>query len=243
MKQKIISRSCELRFNGTDSEYRAVFTYARKNDEFDLNDFSFLDLEDMKYIYPIRKPSHRDDIIIGRYVAKKAVADLAGTNIYDVSISKGIFNQPVALVDSRGSLQVTVTHMGGIAAAVAFSEKLIVGIDIEKELSFARKEGIFLSEAEKHSVEAIGLDKTIFWTVREALIKCLKLSAFFSPKILELTDICRECNLVTGTFRYFGQYSFQAVSHKGIVIGMVIPKITDMIPALDKVAENIAVMD
>ncbi len=240
MEQRINSKSCGLGFRADNAEYQAVFTYAGKSGAEELSDLSFLDTEDMKYISPIRKPSHRDDVIVGRYAAKKAVAELAGTDISEVRISKGVFSQPVALHDSGGRLQVTVTHTGGAAAAVAYPEELIIGIDMEQELSDARKESITLSEEEKDYAEKLGLDMTIFWTVREALIKCLKLSLFFSPKLLELTDIHRENELVTGTFRYFGQYSFQAVSHRGIAIGMVIPKRTDMLPALDEIAEDIA---
>lgn len=242
MEQKINSRSCGLGFRSSDSEYRAVFTYAGKNGSCELNDLSFLDNEDIKYITPIRKPSHRDDVIVGRYAAKKAVADLAGTDMSNISISKGVFSQPLAVNDPGGRFQVTVTHTGGTAAAVAYPDELIIGIDMEKELSTEMKNSLILSEEEHRAVNELGMDITIFWTVREALIKCLKLSLFFSPKLLELTEIRREGELVTGTFRYFGQYSFQAVSHDGISIGMVIPKRTNMLPALDKIAENIADM-
>ncbi|NLT10103.1 MAG: 4'-phosphopantetheinyl transferase superfamily protein [Ruminococcus sp.] len=242
MEQKINSRSCGLGFRATDSEYRAVFTYAGKNGGCELKDLSFLDTEDMKYISPIRKPSHRDDVIVGRYAAKKAVAELAGTDIGDISISKGVFSQPLALNEPGGRFQVTVTHTGGAAAAVAYPDELIIGIDMEKELSQEMKNSLTLSEEESRAVDELGLDTTIFWTVREALIKCLKLSLFFSPKLLELTEIRREGELVTGTFRYFGQYSFQAVSRDGVSIGMVIPKRTDMLPALDEIADDIADM-
>ena len=241
MEQEINSRSCGLGFRATDNEYKAVFTYAGKNGGCDLKDLAFLDIEDMKYISPIRKPSHRDDVIVGRYAAKKAVADLAGKEIGDISISKGVFSQPLALSDPGGHFQVTVTHTGGTAAAVAYPEELIVGIDMEKELSEDVKKSLTLSDDEKKAADELGLDITIFWTVREALIKCLKLSLFFSPKLLELTEIRRDGELVTGTFRYFGQYSFQAISHDGTSIGMVIPKRTDMLPKLDEIADTLLV--
>lgn len=210
-----------LRSDLHDYKVRMIIVTALKSLETEQLDF--LDEKDIDYINRVRNEEHRQDMILGRFAAKEAVAGLMSVERNQIAIKKGIFNQPFVVGNCFSNAQVTVSHSANYGIAIAYPEDLIIGIDMEKKIEGEKLGGIKLSEYEKDMMEKLCIDRTLFWTVREALIKCLKVNIFFTAEMMELTDIKRNAKTVTGSFRHFKQYAFHAFLYTGRVVAIVYP--------------------
>lgn len=206
-----------------NKQYKAVVSVCSKHGEIVESQCEFLNSADMEYLKRIKNPNHRKDVILGRLATKKAISLLTNEDLNHIVINKGVFNQPIVVNNSGMNLQVTTAHTSNHGIALAFDEGLIMGIDLEKKVKRNKSEKIFLSQYENDIINIFNVEKTIIWTIREALIKCLKLNLFFSPKLMELDKVCIKNGVVQGSFKYFSQYVFKAFDFKSYVISIVFP--------------------
>ena len=75
-----------------------------------------------------RFPKRRGEWTAGRAAAKLALRDIGGPDAADLTVETGPSGEPVV----RGSrFGVSITHAGGMAAAVAFPSEHPIGLDLE----------------------------------------------------------------------------------------------------------------
>ena len=68
----------------------------------------------------------------GRFAAKAALAALRPSlQAHETEVGRGVFGQPVVLSPQAGGLAVSISHCGGLAAALAFPQGHPFGIDVE----------------------------------------------------------------------------------------------------------------
>lgn len=186
-----------------------------------VEEYDFLDRKDREYIRKFKDPQKQADIILGRFAAKKAISKIQEIELQYISIEKGIFNQPIAAGRGIKNIQVTMSHAKNYGIAIAYTEGLIMGVDLE--MNIIQCDAIKLSEYESKILEKFQMSKNIIWSVREALIKCLKANFFLSAKVLELSGVEMKNGIIRGSFRYFRQYCFQVCCKKKIAIAVVYP--------------------
>lgn len=75
-----------------------------------------------------RFPKRRADWTAGRAAAKLALREIAGSDAMDLTVETGPHGEPVVPGAKFG---VSITHAGGMAAAVAFPLERPIGIDLE----------------------------------------------------------------------------------------------------------------
>lgn len=226
---KIIYTSHPFRLNVRTAGqcFDVVMVYAELCQKLDISSQDFLDEQDRKYIEVIRRKELRQDVALGRFAAKEAVAELICVSREEVKVRKGIFNQPIVSHSTmKENVQISVSHGRGHAVAIAYPEELIMGIDMELRLGEDKAEALKLSLYEEALIDELKIDKTFIWVIREALIKCLKISVFFPPDMMEVYEIKKKENICLGSFRVFRQYRFYAYRLKERFIAIVYPERT-----------------
>ena len=119
----------------------------------------------------------RRDFELGRHAAHCAVGALfAAHDVRRDRIASGVFDQPVLEGPAAARLDVTLSHSGGLAAAVAFPRGHPLGLDLERlDPDRAAPLAAYASAAEQSLVDDLGLDElqavTRLWTAKEALSK------------------------------------------------------------------------
>ncbi|SFC12481.1 4'-phosphopantetheinyl transferase family protein [Butyrivibrio sp. YAB3001] len=212
--------------------YDVILNYSHKEAEIDISNAKYLDEEDTAYIRRHKNPKLQQEIALGRFSAKTAVSALIDKSVENINITKGVFNQPVVRVRNHGedmNPQVSLSHCGNIAVSLAYPDKLIIGIDIEEQLGEAKADGMKLSENEKVLLTTNNVEKTYLWTIREALIKCLKVSVFFSSDVMEITELVCEERCIKGSFKNFSQYVFKAWKYNEFFVAIVYPRRTELL--------------
>lgn len=149
--------------------------------------------------------------LLGRLVAKQAIAALTGEKILThINIQYGIFKQPIVVSDKQ-NIQVSITHCDDFGAAIAFPEAHPMGIDIEKinphtadvlkrQITEAEEERIHLS------VLSYELGLTLLWTAKEALSKVLKTGLMTPFEVFEISKIEPHDNYIMCYYKNFAQY-------------------------------------
>lgn len=163
----------------------------------------------------------RESYLMGRYAAKLAISNHLLTNneigrLSDICIGEGIFHFPVVASPHHRNLQVSISHSGSYAAALAFSEYHPMGIDIEerndKSWNSDKTESVQsqLTEAERERLtrhSTCGLELLLlYWTAKEALSKVLKTGLMTDFSLYEIDGIERESNVWSSRFKHFPQY-------------------------------------
>lgn len=127
----------------------------------------------------------RADFRAGRLAAKRAVArrigigegrdepaGMGGVTIHSVPGRPPLARLPSSTGAAEPTLLLSIAHRDGRAAATAAAGGSRVGVDLEREGVVERSElRLFLSEEERE--QALDLDPTTLWTLKEAAWKAL----------------------------------------------------------------------
>lgn len=195
-----------------EKTYKAAlccFFYPPKADYREL--IPYLHLQERNYYNKLRFEKRIRTYLMGRFVAKHAVASLTGEeNLTNISIQSGIFTQPV-VTPNQGNIQVSITHCDPLGAALAFPEAHPMGIDLEK-ISFNKKEVLEsqITKTEKERISdwpfSYGTGLTLLWTAKEALSKTLKTGLMTPFEIFEISEAEVYEDYTICYYKNFAQY-------------------------------------
>lgn len=166
-----------------------------------------IELESQKY------QKRRIEYKLGRYIAKKSVSHFyKDTKLNQISIERGIFNQPVLYCPNNvKNIQVSISHTNNIAVSIAFPEEHPLGVDIEK-VSDTTVEALKAKMLYKEMdlLQSVQMDKnpglTMLWTVKESLSKVMKTGLTVPLSIYAVKKMNRVENGYICEFDHFIQY-------------------------------------
>jgi 4'-phosphopantetheinyl transferase len=180
-------------------------------------------------------PRRKTSFLLGRYVAKQALAVLLREPVYaNIEIAPGVFTQPIVKFPTPEPVGVSITHAGELACALAFPQIHPMAIDVEqldaKSLE-AMKSQILTEELSPEALPQVSelVRCTIIWTAKEALSKVLKCGMMCPFSILETVELRQDAAGYVGYFRNFGQYKFHTWVLNDHVMTIVLPKWTTMV--------------
>ncbi|GAB6989838.1 4'-phosphopantetheinyl transferase family protein [Paenibacillus pini] len=195
---------------------------------------AYLHLDEIDYLKTLKYEPRIKSYLLGRYAAKKAIASLLDDNdLTKIHVKNGVFNQPVILHDSPKRIQVSLTHCNDIAAAIAFPEIMILGIDIEKiNSSLTRTVEAELTSSEKIIATRLSCSyesfSTIIWTLKESLSKAIKTGLAVPLQLLEVKDIEDKDGCWVSSFTNFSQYSAISFVVEGYAYSLTYPKYVEI---------------
>lgn len=136
----------------------------------------------------------RNEFILGRYSMKTAISHFSNTmNKHDVEVEYGILNYPI-IKDNVLGIEVGLTHCNSRAIAMAYSNRIMLGIDIEQvdENRIDLLDKIALPQ-EKELYHGVALEYdaflTLLWTAKEALSKAIKTGFTCDMDIFQIRSI------------------------------------------------------
>lgn len=180
-------------------------------------------------------PRRKTSFLLGRYVAKQSLAVLLCESVYtNIEIASGVFTQPIVKFPTREPVDVSITHAGELACALAFPQLHPMGIDVERldpQSLEAMKSQMLAAELSPEVLPQVSelVRCTVIWTAKEALSKVLKCGMMCPFSILETVELRQDTSCYVGYFRNFGQYKFHTWVLKDHVITIVLPKWTTMV--------------
>jgi len=180
-------------------------------------------------------PRRQSSFLLGRYVAKQALAVLLRESVYaNIEIAPGVFTQPIVKFPTPEPVGVSITHAGELACALAFPQIHPMAIDVERldpKSIEAMKSQMLTEELHPEALPQLSelVRCTVIWTAKEALSKVLKCGMMCPFSILETVALRQEAACYVGHFRNFGQYKFHAWVLNRHVITIVLPKWTTMV--------------
>lgn len=195
---------------------------------------AYLHLDEIDYLKTLKYEQRIRSYLLGRYAAKKAVAALLDDNhLTKIQIKNGVFNQPVILHDSPKRIQVSLTHSNDLAAAIAFPEIMILGIDIEKINSgLTRTVEAELTSSEKIIAARLSCSyesfSTIIWTLKESLSKAIKTGLSVPLQLLEVKDIEEKDECWVSSFTNFPQYAAISFVVEDYAYSLTYPKYVEI---------------
>lgn len=195
---------------------------------------AYLHLDEIDYLKTLKYEPRIRSYLIGRYAAKKAVAALLDDNhLTNIQIKNGVFNQPVILHDSPKRIQVSLTHCDDLAAAIAFPEIMILGIDIEKiNSSLTRTIEAELTSSEKIIASRLSCNyetfSTIIWTLKESLSKAIKTGLAIPLQLLEVKEIEDKDGYWVSLFTNFPQYAAISFIVEDYAYSLTYPKYVEI---------------
>ncbi|HEY0790562.1 MAG TPA: 4'-phosphopantetheinyl transferase superfamily protein [Chthoniobacterales bacterium] len=175
----------------------------------------------------------RRSYLLGRYAAKLALQQLIpGSSLKALEIGAGVFGQPLVLHPSPVPPDVTISHSGDLAVALAFPAGHPMGVDVE-QIDPERLTTIqsVMSARERawagHSPREQIILSTLVWTAKEALSKTLFCGLMSPMEIFNLSEL-RPTGPGTweGLFENFAQYKFISGASPSYLLSMVLPKRT-----------------
>ena len=184
-------RICDMTTSYTDEDLERVFSK-----------------EELKNYHNRKNNKRKKELFWSRKMAKAAIYDINKEikEMPKIHIGKGQFGQPIVKEGQR-AYQVSITHCSNYAAAIAFPEEMMIGLDMEK-VEHKEQIGIedILTDREKSLIPAL-LNKEIFalimWTAKEALGKFLRLGLTMNFDILQIVDVRPTEDGYQSEFRFF----------------------------------------
>lgn len=180
-------------------------------------------------------PRRKTSFLLGRYVAKQALAVLLQEPVYaNIEIAPGVFTQPIVKFPTPEPVGVSITHAGELACALAFPQIHPMGIDVERldpKSIQAMQSQMLPGELRPEVLPQLPalVRCTVLWTAKEALSKVLKCGLMCPFALLETVELRQDTSGYVGYFRHFGQYKFHAWVLHDHVITIVLPKWTTML--------------
>jgi 4'-phosphopantetheinyl transferase EntD len=232
MKSLVESRCETLYFFDKTLRFYSILCFIEA-DFFTLQDNArnFLHLQEFYELETFPSENRKYSYLLGRYAAKKALAQHnISISPIDTLIKSGTFRQPVTYCPGKENIQITSSHCGQRAVALTFPETHPMGLDLEiTDPNYNSIIETYLTYSEKEllgTIKAFSHDRscTIFWTVKEALSKALRIG-FTSPlEIYEIDNIQIEKNYWVSEFKYFPQYQGYSFSIGDLICSLVYPK-------------------
>ncbi|MBB5046065.1 4'-phosphopantetheinyl transferase [Rhodopseudomonas rhenobacensis] len=175
-------------------------------------------------------PSRRQSFLAGRRAAKTALSVLApGVSLREISVLPGLLQQPVAVVPGRSNLQVTLSHAGTAAIAVAHPEACPMGVDLERAAPEAQSAlGEQTTPRERALAQAVlPYDEhqrlLLLWCLKEALSKALRCGLTVPFRLLEVASLVPLPGGVRARFENFTQYEGIAFCEAPFTLALVLP--------------------
>ncbi|AOY78329.1 4'-phosphopantetheinyl transferase family protein [Clostridium formicaceticum] len=184
--------------------------------------------QERNYYYTLKYEKRSSSYLLGRFVAKQAVAAITGEKyLTNICIQSGVFNQPIA-VHNKQNIQVSITHCGGFGAALAFSEAHPMGIDVEQiklnKRDVFEKQSTNLEKLELNSIPiSYDMGLTLLWTVKEALSKVLKTGLTVPLNLFEISKIELSNYYIVSYYKNFTQYKAISFTIGNYMCSIVLP--------------------
>lgn len=172
----------------------------------------YLHQNELQYFDLLAAEKRRYSYLHGRYVAKKALETYSKVSeLSEIEIGYGVFYQPVVYYEGLANVHISIAHSDNKAVAIAFPESCPLGIDIEKiDHSRNWNKLMPLTIQELKMASQLNLKDTqvftLFWTIKEALSKALKLGFTVDMKLYEIASCKRLGDYVESTFICFKQH-------------------------------------
>jgi len=175
----------------------------------------------------------RLSFLLGRYAAKQAICDfLTITNKNQIEIRQGVFGQPIVVYNGIEQIGIGITHTDDYAIAIAYLIDHPVGIDVESidnsktnlilSKFTAFELSLFTSIFSSNAIRNKGA--TIFWTVKEAMAKCIKTGLMTPLSVFEIDEMKEVDNSYISTFTNFAQYKAISYLLENSILTVVMPK-------------------
>lgn len=166
--------------------------------------------------------------LMGRFVAKQAVAALTGEkDLKNIFIQFGIFTQPIVISNTQ-NIQVSITHCNNFGVALAFPETHPMGIDLEK-INVNKMDVLEgqITEFEKERINLLpityDLGLTLLWTAKEALSKVLRTGLMTPFDVFEISKIEFYDNYIICYYKNFAQYKVISLTIGNYMCSIVHP--------------------
>lgn len=189
--------------------------------------FGLDEIEDYRKMkYDVGKRNY----VLGRIAAKRAASTMMSrSDLTKITISQGVFGQPVLHTGSPDKLAVSISHCQCMGAAIVFPEGSPMGIDVEA-INPSRNETMasLMTAAEMESGATVISNKafllTLLWSSKEALSKVLRTGLTIPFELLEIETIQSYSGFYVSTFTNFPQYSAKTYLTGGYVWSIVAPR-------------------
>lgn len=185
--------------------------------------------QERKVFEGLTYPDRQHSYLLGRMCAKLALIQLNTSLLnYDININNGVFEFPY-VAEPALSQEISISHSGDIAIAIAFNPAEPMAIDIEN-INVARVATIHsqLLTSEIELLQTLDLDitaaSTMFWTIKESLSKVLRCGLLLDLKLLEITDVVKDQKMYRANFKNFPFYSVIAFKIDNSFCAIVFPQ-------------------
>jgi 4'-phosphopantetheinyl transferase EntD len=174
-------------------------------------------------------PARKAGFLNGRVASKSALSALVPTDLMsEIEIYNGVMYQPLIRESRYHGFQVSLSHSGDVAVAVAYPESHPIGIDIERH----RPSGTsviagHVTEAERQLVTdlAHSMGYTMLWSARESVSKLLKTGMVANPLFYQVKTIVLLAEGVFElTFTHLFQYKALCFVADTYVVSLCFPK-------------------
>lgn len=244
LKQNVYIDELQLMSSGEIKKASLCFAFFLSESDYDRL-VQNLHIQERNYFNTLIFQKRRRSYLLGRFVAKQAVAKLTGqTNLASIIIQPGIFNQPIVVCNEQ-NIQVSITHCGNCALAIAFPEAYPLGVDLEKidygNIEVLEKQ---MSPVEKKQISFLPFSRaakaTLIWTAKEALSKVLKTGLITPLEVFEIEKIERlENNYIVSSYKFFPQYKAISFTVNCYICSIVYPAVTKKTFAIDALKEGL----
>lgn len=189
-------------------EYIAELVRVKCPDKKELEEYAgqILHENELCHYKKIKTAYRKQEFLLGRIAAKVALGEILAAENNEIEISNGIFSQPIVCVGNQNISKITISHSHDTGMALAYSEKLKIGIDFEA--------------AEKKKTD---IYQTLSWCAKEALAKALEIG-LYNCEIFEIQDICEMDFFYIFSFKHFHQFQCIAFLYDGHILTLAYPK-------------------
>jgi len=194
----------------------------------------FLTAEEQDYFSTLLYECHQHSYLLGRYCAKQAAANynnLPITQLHNIQIKAGIFQQPLIQGKNISNTQITLSHCDDLAIALAFPDTIILGIDLEtikphKATTMQSQMTAFELDIVKQlfPTTKFTLSLALLWTVKEALSKALRVGLTIPFEMLAIETIQAKNHVWISEFQHFMQYQAVSFQLDEFICSLVFPK-------------------
>ena len=220
-----------IRFQREDTTYSACIAGAQTSEanQYEASPYELLQGRELHYFSRLQFERRRRSFLAGRLASKRAIAEYTGIEaLTSIEIAIGVFGQPIVCLDRAGCADVSITHCGDYAIAVAFSPEHPLGIDVEQAGELVRAARNYIGPDEVAAAETLkwgeALQLATVWSAKEALSKVLRCGLTVPTEALAVSRLetagPRSAIL---WFRNFSQYKSHSMFSGDHVLSIVLP--------------------